>query len=123
MVIHQLITRGTAVTLQWVPSHVGVRGNECADRAAKAAEGVGAVPIKLLLSFSDIKCKLTSAVWGQWGEEFAAVAEKRGYGVDLTPPSRRGVRFPSVPAHLAGILYRLTCDVWRCIKYLNTYIL
>ena len=26
VVIHQLITRSTAVTLQWVPSHVSVRG-------------------------------------------------------------------------------------------------
>ena len=29
--------RGIAVTIVWVPSHVGLTGNESADRAAKAA--------------------------------------------------------------------------------------
>ena len=37
VVCHQLITRGTDIALQWVPSHVGVPGNESADRAAKQA--------------------------------------------------------------------------------------
>ena len=39
VVSHQLITRGTDIVLQWVPSHVGVPGNESADRAAKQPVG------------------------------------------------------------------------------------
>ena len=46
----QLITRGTDIVLQWVPSHVGVPGNESADRAAKqAARGLGTTAPHLTL--------------------------------------------------------------------------
>ena len=63
MVIHQLITKGTDVVLQWISSHVSVSGNEHADKADKqAAKGVGATKINL---------KPSRAVWGQWVEEFA----------------------------------------------------
>ena len=116
VIIHQLITRGTAVTLQWVPSHVGLTGNERADRAAKqAADGLGATEINLTLSFSDIKSLLTRAVWGRWAEEFAAQAGDSCYSNDLSPPCRDGVRLPSVSAHLTGIIYRLRCNVWKSI--------
>ena len=54
VVCHQLITRGIDIVLQWVPSHVGVPGNESADRAAKqAARGLGATAVHLALSFTD----------------------------------------------------------------------
>lgn len=36
---HQLVTRGTEVRFQWVPSHVCLSGNEMADRAAKKGAG------------------------------------------------------------------------------------
>ena len=55
VVCHQLITRGTDIVLQWVPSHVGVPGNESADRAAKQT----ATALHLTLSFTDIKTLLT----------------------------------------------------------------
>ena len=52
VVCHQLFIRGTDIVLQWVPSHVGVPGNESADRAAKqAARGLGGhcIPLDSLL--------------------------------------------------------------------------
>ena len=51
VVCHQLITRGTDIVLQWVPSHVGVPGNESADRAAKqAARGLRSTWLSFLLT-------------------------------------------------------------------------
>ena len=88
---HQLITRGTDIVLQWVPSHVGVPGNESADRTVKqAARGLGATALHLTLSFTDIKTLLTRAVWKLCGEEFAAKTRDS----DLSLPCRHGVRFP-----------------------------
>ena len=116
VVCHQLITRGTDIVLQWVPSHVGVPGNESADRAAKqAARGLGATALHLTFSFTDIKTLLTRAVWKLCGEEFAAKARDSGYTNDLSPPTRHGVRFPPLSVHLSTIMYRLRCDVWRTI--------
>ena len=84
---HQLITRGTNIVLQWVPYHLGVPGNESADRAAKqAARGLGATALHWTLSFTDIKTLLTRAVWKLCGEEFAAKARDSGYTNDLSPP-------------------------------------
>ena len=88
VVCHQLITRGTDIVLQWVPSHVGVPGNDSADRAAKqAARGLGATALHLTLSFTDIKTLLTRAVWKLCGVEFAAKARDSGYTNDLSPPT------------------------------------
>jgi len=43
----QLVNSGKTIPLCWIPSHVGIRGNECADVAAKAA---------LSLTISSMKC-------------------------------------------------------------------
>ena len=109
VVCHQLITRGIDIVLQWVPSHVGVPGNESADRAAKqAARGLGATALYLTLSFTD-------NVWKLCGEEFSAKARDSGYTNDLSPPCRHDVRFPPLSVDLSTIMYRLRCDVWRTI--------
>ena len=84
---HQLITRGTNIVLQWVPYHVGVPGNESADRAAKqAARGLGATALHWTLSFTDIQTLLTRAVWKLCGDEFAVKVRDSGYTNDLSPP-------------------------------------
>ena len=55
----QLIPRGCHVLMQWVPAHVGIRGNDHADRAAEqAAVGVRAQRVDMTFALSDIKAKL-----------------------------------------------------------------
>ena len=118
VVCHQLITRGTDIVLQWVPSHVGVPGNESADRAAKqAARGLGATALHLTFSFTDIKTLLTRAVWKLCGEEFAAKARDSGYTNDLSPSSYQARRaFP--PAVSAPLYNYVPSALWRVAKHL-----
>ena len=53
---HQIIRKGTDLTLMWLPSHTGIRGNDLADRAARAATRTG-TPVETGLSVSEIKGK------------------------------------------------------------------
>ena len=46
----QLSNSGKTIILIWIPSHIGIRGNELADEAAKSA---------LNLSMSAVKCPAT----------------------------------------------------------------
>jgi ribonuclease HI len=115
VVIHQLIVKGVGVTLQWVPSHVGIPGNEVVDRLAKEASKRATPDLNLVLSYSDIKCKLRSAAWELWKADFSRAAAARRYDLDLTPSQKGGLILPIMPRHLTTIVYRLRCDVWRTI--------
>ena len=54
-----LVNKGIEVILQWVPSHIDIKGNERADKAAKeAAEKPISPRIKRYSSFSYITKKI-----------------------------------------------------------------
>ncbi|XP_076049326.1 uncharacterized protein LOC143030002 [Oratosquilla oratoria] len=53
--IQNLVTAGKRVRLNWIPSHVGIRGNEDADAAARAASALPAVSHHAPMSLGQIK--------------------------------------------------------------------
>ena len=114
-VAHRLIIRGCTVQLQWVPAHVGLAGNELADKEAKqAAANINSTHIDMTLALSDISSKLSGAVWRCWAEDFASGEDCFG-AVDPGPPAREGIVLRSVPTHLARFIHRMRCGVWRTI--------
>ena len=114
-VAHQLEVRGCAVQLQWVPAHVGLAGNELADRAAKAAAANrDAIPVNMTFALADIKGKLTKAIWRKWVEEFAAREDSFG-AVDPGLPTKGRLLPRSIPTHLCRFIHRMRCGVWKTI--------
>ncbi|KAL8574697.1 hypothetical protein ACOMHN_055762 [Nucella lapillus] len=54
---HQILYKGTYLTLMWLPSHTGIKGNELADKAAKRATEDG-THVTLQLSTLEMKNKI-----------------------------------------------------------------
>ena len=85
-VAHHIIVKGTDLTLMWLPSHTGIRGNELADAAAKAASLEGR-PVNLGLSLAEIRGRIRKAAWKARGELPASAL--RGPWVAAPPREER----------------------------------
>ena len=53
------------ITLEWVPGHSDIEGNEIADAAAKESLNRNSI-VKLPLLFDDCKCLIAKIIFNQW---------------------------------------------------------
>jgi ribonuclease HI len=110
VLIHQIICQGSDVRLVWIPSHVGIGGNEAADRAAKhAAQGGQRAHVGLCLA--DIKRKLKAAARSTW--EYKRKQKCMDKGWLFLPGVKRQI--PKLPKRLQRVISRLRtrCPVFR----------
>ena len=68
---HFLFTRNKVVSFCWVPSHVGISGNERADVAATSALSLPVSDIKI--PYSDLKQQITSFFLNKWQTKWNTV--------------------------------------------------
>ena len=66
---HKLYNTQKVVTFVWVPSHIGILGNEEADKAAKAALNQSIAAMKI--PFSDLKQNVTQHLKLKWQEHWS----------------------------------------------------
>lgn len=67
--IHVYLSQKGSLTLQWVPAHVGVEGNELADTAAKEATSTLSTQVEIPNHARDFYPSISRAVSEQWIED------------------------------------------------------
>ena len=115
MAMHQLISRGTNVTLVWIPSHSGIRGNDDVDRAAKMATALPHVTNDIGYTVSEIKSRLNRASHTLQKNRMNHLGREKKYFDSNWYPD--GVS-PKVPPHLSPLFYRLRTQSLR-FNYIN----
>ena len=106
---HQIISRGTELIMQWLPSHTGIRGNEMADKAAKKATSSGQ-PVNLKLSPSEAKRKISKAATNLYDNALKEVCQMKGW---LYQPTKSRKLLQGLPRKHLNLLTRLRT---RCIS-------
>ena len=74
--IHKIINKGKKLTMAWLPSHIGIHGNELADIAAKEALDLDRITTKQL-HHSDFKRKMRGHVQTLWEERWALQTQNK----------------------------------------------
>lgn len=101
--IHWLGTLGKRIALIWTPSHVGIRGNEIADRAAK--EAAAEITINnIVIRHNDTKIYLKEKVITQWQNEWNNQIAKLK---EIKPKVSKWERAPSLQRREQVVLARL----------------
>jgi ribonuclease HI len=108
--IHQLIQTGSEVTLAWIPSHMGIRGNEMADTAAKEACSLDQVTVKIGHTVSELCSKLSTSAKQLHANDLKNKATIKGWFDGSFDPN--GVH-PGVHAELLPLFYRLRTQSLR----------
>ncbi|XP_076678214.1 uncharacterized protein LOC143374169 [Andrena cerasifolii] len=68
--LYILKNRGKEIILIWIPSHVGIEGNEKADSLAKSACSLPVPDVPISVHYNDLKTPIRIAVQALWDEEW-----------------------------------------------------
>ena len=80
--IHYQITKGKKLVFSWIPSHIGIEGNELADSLAKEALELEIDNrIKPKLPFSDFRPKVNELALSRWKTEWNQEKENKLYKI------------------------------------------
>ena len=92
--LHNISETGKEVILCWIPSHVGIRGNDKADTAAKAALHLPITDYKV--PFSDYKMYINRYIFNRWQDAWNNAVLNKLHDVKPIlgewPPAYRNVR-------------------------------
>lgn len=138
----ELLNKNVVVDLEWIPSHIGVEGNDKADREAKAALAHLPVDINIPLIKSEIKTLLDIKIiedWQNWynGSVTGKFTKNIQPIVHLKPKKVKGnkqivdtyTRLRMGYTRLAGHLYKLNrhpdgkCQECQVLETVEHYVL
>lgn len=75
--ILKLNANDTSLRLQWIPSHVGIRGNEEVDKMARDAITTG-VDVFIIPEYTETLTKYKIKIYNEWKKHFDKVSQAKG---------------------------------------------
>ena len=80
--IHHLSCAHKTIHLCWIPSHIGIRGNEAADMAAKESLNQGITASQV--PYTDLKCQINHFILHKWQERWSSCPDNKLFKIKPT---------------------------------------
>ena len=84
--LHHLSCAHKTIYLCWIPSHVGIRGNEAADMAAKESLNLNITDSQV--PYTDLKCHINHFISNKWQERWSSCPDNKLF--KIKPPLVNG---------------------------------
>ena len=92
--LHHLSCAHKTIHLCWIPSHIGIRGNEAADMAAKESLNLDITASEV--PYTDLKCHINHFISNKWQERWSSCPDNKLFKIKPTlgvwPPGFRNSR-------------------------------
>ena len=92
--LHHLSCAHKTIHLCWIPSHIGIRGNEAADMAAKESLNLDITASQV--PYTDLKCHINHFISNKWQERWSSCPDNKLFKIKPTlgewPPGFRNSR-------------------------------
>ena len=89
--IHSLIQKGKTIVFTWIPSHVGIEGNDMADELAKQTLSAQKIS-KIKLSHSDFRHTMRKYVLSIWEEDWKQQTNNKLFSIKPKLQPRKPLR-------------------------------
>ena len=106
------------VSFQWIPSHVGIRGNERADDLAKTPADSGPVNSSVE-SISSLKCIAKASIKDTWTKQWEEDTKGRKF-FDIQPKPNK-TRYTSLSRREQVTISRIRLGHFPCQNYLARF--
>ena len=92
--LHHLSCAHKTIYLCWIPSHIGIRGNEAVDMAAKESLNLDITNSRV--PYTDLKCHINHFISNKWQERWSSCPDNKLFKIKPTlgewPPGFRNSR-------------------------------
>ena len=106
------------LTLVWIPSHVGLAGNEAADRLAKVGLESANVDVKVKVSAQDKQGKISEYITAMWQDRWSCSVTGQHYR-QIMPRVSNDVRYVNTNRSIEVKVGRLRFGKCRLNEYLH----